>query len=235
VHSRVTGLAMDGVERHAHHGGHEVAGVDTLESRILLSYVTAQCHVLLRRHRYEDFLLARTLADHHQHAAWEAKRGHLSTARQVLLALEDLHPSGEELSLTCRITADPVWALIDWKEGRCAQAIGRIRIALKACSELAARYNHNYLSAKRIYLASRIARVYISCGASERASHLVEALTAVTDGTVDRWPFENLGSLEVPLRGDERIMIASELEQLAAHVKSVPGTSAASSSAPTEC
>lgn len=167
----------------------------------------------------------RTLADFHQHAAEEAKRGRLHVARVQMGALERLQPTTEEeLSLVCGITAEPVWALIEWKEGNHKDAIRRLQAGLTACSELTTKHGHDYLTAKRIYLASHIARVHSSLGHTSRSRELVTALIAVKDGAADRWPFDDPDSLEVPVLGDEELVLASQLQKLMQGLrKSTPG------------
>ncbi|TDE09492.1 hypothetical protein [Jiangella asiatica] len=188
--------------------------MDELEETMLRDYLNAQCRVLTRRHPYEDFLLVRTLADQHQHAAWEAKRGQPARARVILSTLERFHPRTPELSLVFRVTADPAWALVDWTEGQHRRAVERLRSAMSACAFLADAYEHDYLTARRIYLASHIARVDLSRGAPGRAAALAGALAAVMAGAADQWPFECPETLDVPVGGNERLMLEAQLAKL---------------------
>jgi hypothetical protein len=193
---------------------HPPGQTDDIEQRVLENYVRAQCLCLIRNNSYEDFLLVRTLGDHHQHAASEAKAGDLRRARVQMRALASMRPAGKELGLACLITAEPVNALIEWKSGDPAEAIRRLRSALHAAATLATNYAHGYLTARRIYLASNIARVYASLNQRAAAANLVRALAAVTAGERQRWPFDASESLDVPLCGDEFSLISGQLSQL---------------------
>jgi hypothetical protein len=184
---------------------------DSLERRTLRNFFSSQYRVLMHRYTDEDFISVRTLASFHQQAAQEAKRGHLHTARIQMDALDGLQPATKELSLVCQITAQPAWALIDWKEAKFEEALRRLRLALTACAELAMAYSHNYLTPKRIYLASHVARVHFSKGDAEKASDLVEALIAVANGAALRWPFDGLNSLDLPVNGDEGLILNGQL------------------------
>lgn len=211
VHTRGTSPA--GIDERAGwtHADHVM---DELEETILRDYLNAQCRVLARRHPYKDFLLVRTLADQHQHAAWEAKQGRQRRARVILSALERFHPMSTELILVCRVTSDPAWALADWTEGLHRRAIERLHSALAACAVLAGEYDHDYLTPRRIYLASHVARVELSRGAPQRAASLADALAAVAAGSARRWPFEDAATLRVPLHGNERMMLDAQLAKL---------------------
>lgn len=203
---------------------------DPVEQRVLEAYVTAECSALLRRHRFEDFLVLRTLADHHQHAATEAKLGHLAVARAQLRALDALCPLGEELTLVYQLTAWPIWALIEWKAGDLDRARAHMHGTLDTAARLAARFGHNYLTARRIYLATNLARVEVSAARPGLAAERVEALRAVADGVRGRWPHAGADTLRVPLTGDEASMVCHQLNLLVASVTTGPPATTGSTS-----
>ncbi|HEV2377262.1 MAG TPA: hypothetical protein VGS19_34500 [Streptosporangiaceae bacterium] len=191
---------------------------DPVERRVLEAFVTAECSALLRRHRFEDFLRLRTLADHHQHAVTEARLGHLTAARAQLRALDRQCPRDEELALVYRLTAGPTWALVEWKAGDLVRARAHMNGTLHAAARLAAYFGHDYLTAHRIYLATNLARVEASAVRLHLAAERVEALRAVADGTRDRWPHTGAGTLQVPLTGDEALLVSDRLNLLAASI-----------------
>ena len=163
---------------HTHLVGEGLAGqpADTLEYDILSDYVAAQCCALVRRRSYEGFLLVRTLGDYRQHGAWEAKCGRTSIARVQMQALKSLHPSAEETVAGMSdhggsgVGADRV------EDGRPRPsttkvcALGVLRAGYFLWSPL--------LDLMRIYLASHVARVYSSLGATAKAVKIATALIA---------------------------------------------------------
>lgn len=197
-------------------GVHSSVGppADTFEFDILKDYISAQALCLLRKNSYEDFLLVRTLGDHHQHAAWEAKSGNLHAAAVQMRALQAMQPPDAELALACTVTAQPVFGLIEWKSGHPNRAVQCLHAALDAAARLAQDYDHDYLTARRVYLSANIARVYASTGDSHAAAILVAALLEVVNGAVDRWPFADSASLDVPLRGAAYATLAAQLTEL---------------------
>lgn len=201
---------------------------DPVEQRVLDAFVTAECSALLRRHSLEDFLLLRTLADHHQHAATEAKLGRLAVARAQLRALDALCPHGEELALVFRLTAGPTWALVEWKAGDLDRARAHMHGTLDSAAWLAARFGHDYLTPRRIYLATNLARVEASAARPALAAERAEALRAVADGDRDRWPHPGADTLRVPLTGDEALMVCHHLSLLAAPITTALSATAGS-------
>lgn len=198
------------------HGG--AARPDPIEQVLLEEFIQAQCATLLLRHSPEDFLLVRTLADHHQHAAHEAKHGELRRAHIQLDALESLQPADAELRLVGALTAGPARALVFWKQEDHEAALRAMHSALDAATVLATVYGHHYLTARRIYLAGNVARVHLSAGRPEFAAELCAALLSVADGNAECWPFTGADSLCVPLTGLAGRMIRGQLKELAERV-----------------
>src|ERR1039458_5455764 len=64
----------------------ESNAVDTVERDALRSYLSRQFAVLTRCHSVDDIILLRVLADNHQHAALQAKKGSIATARSEMRA-----------------------------------------------------------------------------------------------------------------------------------------------------
>ena len=202
----------------------ESNAVDTVERDALRSYLSRQFAVLTRCHSVDDIILLRVLADNHQHAALQAKKGSIATARSEMRALDTMAlPDKRELHILYRVSARPAWALIHWFENDHQQAIQQLEVALCACAELAADYDHDYLTGKRIYLAANVARVLMSLGASGQALDRVTALKAVLSGDRSKWHFGGSESLEVPLNGAERLGLEHQLSRIThVHVGSGP-------------
>jgi hypothetical protein len=182
-----------------------------LERRILKAYYSSQYEVLRSRHSDDDCYIVRTLSSFHQQAAQEAKEGRLHVATVQLDTLDGLQPMATELRLCYAISVEPVRALIKWKASLYRDAIDRLLIALDAGDVLATKYQHTYLTARRLYLASHIARVHLSTGMWDAAQGLVANLWAVKHGSTISWPFGDSASLSVPLDGDEDLMLTGHL------------------------
>ena len=186
-----------------------------LEMQILRAYLQRQFEVLTRRHPFEDAILLRVLADFHQHAASQAKQRRAQTARRELHELDALKIVNDpELESIYSLTALPAWALVHWVEGDSDVAIQCLRDALKNAAELAGRYGHDYLTARRIYLASNIARVLLSVGQNEEGSKQVCSLNAVLSGSRDSWLFEDATSLDLPVTAPESLYLRAQLVHL---------------------
>jgi hypothetical protein len=200
------------------------AGVDTVaplhavgpEREALRKYLARQFSVLIRRHSPEDAILARIVADYHHLAVTQAKSGDFSAARRTIDTLASFSkPDIPELVALHKISALPARALIYWLEKDYQEATRLLLGALDACLELTVRYNHDYLTAKRIHLAANTARILASIGASDEAISRVTAIRAVIKGECKHWPFGGCDSLQVPLSYPERPILEYQLDRIA--------------------
>lgn len=189
-------------------------GSDPDELEALRSYMAGLCRHILKRHSYEDFLLVRTLNDYHQHVAMSAKLGDLARATQDLAALRSLRPRDPELASACKVSSEPVEALIAWKQGDDERAIRHMHVALSAAAHLADTYEHDYLTARRIYLATNVARVLLGSGRRSDAHRLCQDLAAVVEGDAARWPYESSETLRVPFDDRGGAWVAASLTSL---------------------
>jgi tetratricopeptide (TPR) repeat protein len=190
--------------------------VDQIERDALRRYMGRQFVILTQRHSPEDAILVRVISDYHQHVVSQAKQGNLNAARSTLRALQKLARLDEaELLATHWISALPAEALIHWYEGNYHEAIRLLRLALEACFELSTRFAHDYLTGKRINLASNTARVLVSLGDFDQALTRANALRGVIAGERVLWPFEGAESLNVPVNYPERLLLEDQLSRIA--------------------
>jgi len=190
--------------------------VDSIELDVLNRYLRRQITVLTRRHSVEHVILLRVLADYHQHAVREAKKGLRAAARCEMRALDRFPlPGIRELRAVNSISSQPAWALIDWLDGDCETAERRLRDALQSCSELAAEFGHDYLTGKQLTLAVHVGRMMISQGRHREGLEHLGAVGSVVSGAQSDWPFEGGRRLAVPLEGTERVAVEHQLRKAA--------------------
>jgi len=191
------------------------AKVRDAEAEAVRRFVAEQFAWLTRRHPPATVILLRVLADEYQHAAVLVKDGDVQGGHTHAEALDRMSTDeSEELRAIRALSAQPVWALIWWKEGDPARAIEALMTALEAAERLADRYGYSYLSSKRIHLAANLARVFESTDALERATNWIHALRAVVAGDSSAWPLEGSSSLAVPLQPNDRLAIETQLDRI---------------------
>jgi hypothetical protein len=183
-------------------------------------YFAGQFRALTKRHTAEDAILVRVLADHYQLAANTAKAGEVEEAKQMLesLARGVELPEGEEIELSVSVAALPVWALVHWLEGDSDRARRLLDGALDSGGRLASRYEHDYLTGRRIYIGVNVARVLVTAENFEEAAQVLNALGAVAAGDRGRWPFGEPDTLDVPLQGLTREVIGWHLDRTRSRV-----------------
>jgi hypothetical protein len=190
------------------------------EIEIARQYDRQQFAAMIGRHDAHTIMLVRVLGDFHQRAATHAKIGDARGARATLEATRDvIVPPEREVELAIAVSEQPVWALIDWLEGRPAAARAGLESAIDAASSLMLHYSHGYLTGKLLHLAANVVRVDVSTGALDQARTGLDALWDVQAGHADRWPYDAEGALEVPLQGLEAVIIRSQLDRLEAHLE----------------
>ena len=194
------------------------------DTNLVRELVRRQLGVLVHRHPAEDLILVRVLCEEYQHGAMLAKTGRPAQARRHLVVLDTQvpHPDDPELVDVLDVAREPAWALVDWIDGDTASALRRLDDALAACERLAGDLGHDYLAGKQVHLAVNVARVRASCGETQAAVSLLEALRQVVDGDVAPWPYAGATSLRVPLEGMERTAMVSQIESTATRLQSAP-------------
>jgi len=192
----------------------------TAEIEIAREYDRHQFAAMIGRHDAEAVMLVRVLGDFHHRAATHAKNGDARGARATLEATRDVVvPTEREVELAIAVSEQPVWALIDWLEGRPTAARARLVSAIEAAISLVLQYSHGYLTGKLLHLAANVVRVDVSTGALDRARSGLDALWDVQAGQADRWPYDAEEALKVPLQGQEAVIIRSQLDRLEAHLE----------------
>lgn len=180
-----------------------------------------QLELLTARHAMEDVILARVLVEYYQHVAAEAKTGELDRASHDFTALweEIPSPSHEELRWVVEVGALPVRALIRWKRDDLAAAREDLIAALDACSLLAVRYAHDYLTGRQFHLAVNLARLAVAAGEQSAARRLLSRLQATAQGDRGAWPFSGAEELRVPLTGASAAVTDTQIVKVMARTE----------------
>jgi hypothetical protein len=180
-----------------------------------------QLELLTARHSMEDVILARVLVEYYQHVAVEAKTGELDRASRDFAVLREQIPSPphEELRWVVDVGALPVRALIRWKRDDLAAAREDLVAALDACSLLAVRYAHDYLTGRQFHLAVNLARLAVAEGEHGAARRLLSRLQATARGDRRAWPFSGAHKLRVPLTGPGAAVIDAQISKVMARTE----------------
>jgi hypothetical protein len=172
-----------------------------------------QFRLLIGRHRHEDVILVRVLAEHYHQVAIVAKNGAIDTAERQFesLARGVPVPAIRELRLVVDVASHPVLALINFRRSLYDSAATQLERALDACGTLASEYGHGYLTGKQLHLALNVARVATTQRDTPRASDLLSRIEKVIQGDRSAWSFGGGALLALPLAGATRAMIRAQL------------------------
>ena len=171
---------------------------------------------LLTRHSFEDVVLVRALIEHYNEVAATAKRGDLYRAQRDFEALQariPLPPS-DEIKTILASFALPVSALIHWQLGEHRRARDDLTATFDACAELVRSYGHVFHGGRQLHQAVNYARVLLAEGKAKEAAALVISLRAVSAGDRSSWPFSGGETLQLPVLGDWRRAIDTQLDKV---------------------
>ncbi len=174
-----------------------------------------QFRSLLKRHSFEDVVLVRVLIEHYNDVAATAKRGELTRAQRDFEALQARVPlPSEEIKTVLDSFALPVSALIYWQLGEHRRARNDLVATFDAFAELARSYGHVFHGGRQLHQAVNYARVLLAEGKATEAAALATSLRAVSAGDRSSWPFSGGETLQLPVLGDWRRAIDTQLDKV---------------------